>query len=245
MSEDRPVAPNTLWRDSYIPYIPLLGAGIALTFDVGYFYAIDISFFTLFSLSEHIVFAIQAFPIALLVLIALSVFVLFWDRKTTPPPYLPGEVSRPATIIAYIVLSLLVLTLISILVFALYSAPVFILMTIVIVVAGLGIAFISKSAPYKQAYIGTMFALTALTVSFTFGLLDGANILSNDDPNKLITNNTETVTLKNGVPIIGHIIRSGDRGILLYDAVSNRVRFIMWDGTGSIEATPQKTITKR
>jgi hypothetical protein len=74
MSDDQSVATKTnpLWKDSYIAYIPLLGAAVALTYDVGFFYAIGISFFTLFSLSEHIVFAIQAFPVALAVLMLLS-----------------------------------------------------------------------------------------------------------------------------------------------------------------------------
>ena len=55
---------TNLWKDSYLAYIPLLGAAVAVTFDVRYFFALNWSFFTLLSLSEHILFAIQAFPIA-------------------------------------------------------------------------------------------------------------------------------------------------------------------------------------
>jgi hypothetical protein len=40
--------------------IPLIGSVLALTYDVGYFYGIDINFFTFFSVTEHLVFAIEA-----------------------------------------------------------------------------------------------------------------------------------------------------------------------------------------
>ena len=60
--------------ERYLPYLPVLGAAIALTFDVGCFYAIGIDFFTLFSLSEHILFAIQALPIVLVLFLGLVYF---------------------------------------------------------------------------------------------------------------------------------------------------------------------------
>ena len=73
MSEHHSVATNTpWWKDSYFAYIPLLGAAVALAFDVGCFFAFGINFYTLFSLSEHIGFAIPAFPIALIFLLMFS-----------------------------------------------------------------------------------------------------------------------------------------------------------------------------
>jgi hypothetical protein len=44
--------------------LPLFGSALALTYDVGFFYGLDISYFTLFSLAEHIVFALEALPAA-------------------------------------------------------------------------------------------------------------------------------------------------------------------------------------
>ena len=62
-------------------YFPLLSAVIvllAITFDVGYFAAIDLSFFTFFSLPEHLLFAMEALPLAFAVvtMIALSIFLV-------------------------------------------------------------------------------------------------------------------------------------------------------------------------
>jgi hypothetical protein len=46
--------------------LPVVGSAIAITYDVGYFFALDINFFTVFSVSEHIAFALEILPIAIL-----------------------------------------------------------------------------------------------------------------------------------------------------------------------------------
>ena len=45
--------------------IPVFASSIAGCYDVGYFYGLDISYFTFFSFTEHLVFALQAVPFAL------------------------------------------------------------------------------------------------------------------------------------------------------------------------------------
>ena len=58
--------------------IPILTGVVAICFDVGYFYSLDINLFTAFSLSEHLVFAIEAvplFPFMLLIAIILVLLV--------------------------------------------------------------------------------------------------------------------------------------------------------------------------
>jgi inner membrane protein involved in colicin E2 resistance len=42
-------------------------------FDVGYFFGVGIDYFTLFSLSEHIGFALEALPVALAISIAMDI----------------------------------------------------------------------------------------------------------------------------------------------------------------------------
>ena len=44
--------------------VPLLASSIAVFYDVGFFYALDASFFNFFSVSEHLVFSLQALPFA-------------------------------------------------------------------------------------------------------------------------------------------------------------------------------------
>jgi hypothetical protein len=238
-------ATDTLWNNAYIAYIPLLGAAVALTYDVGYFYAVEISFFTLFSLSEHIVFAIQAFPFALVVLIPLSAVAVIMGKEGTsapPPPYDPARVSKLQRIAAYALLSLIILLLISVLSFALLHAPETILIVIEYAVAGFGILLIAPL--YKRIFIVSMAILIGLTLSFLVGYSAGTGSLSNDDnASKIFPPSIQTVNFKNGAPMNGRIIRSGDRGVLLYDPASNRIRFVLWEAIGSIEATPQQKIT--
>jgi hypothetical protein len=235
-------AANTLWNDRYIAYIPLLGAAVALTFDVGFFYSIGISFFTLFSLSEHIVFAIQAFPIALFLLIGFSTVPIMMGRGggSVPSPYDPEKVSKPRRIAAYVFLFVLFLIAISVLAYLLVRAPEMILVTMEFAAIGFGIFFMNK--PYTRVFITSMVILTILTISFIFGLADGRAYVSKDDrTNGLVPTASNVVQLKDGALIGGRIIRSGDRGVLLYDPASDRLRFVLWNTIDTIEATPQKS----
>lgn len=235
MTEDAD-ATSILWNDSYIAYIPLLGGAVALTFDVGYFYAIDINFFTVFSLSEHLVFAIQAFPIALVFLITSSVIVVLMGRKQ-PPPINSSKASRPQRITAYVVLTLIVLALILFIGYLLFFTPEMLLVTIELIVLGFGIFLITQT--YRRVFIALMVVLITLTASFLIGYWAGRSNMSTEDTNNIFTHSIETITLKHvAAPINGRIVRSGDRGVLLYDRVSNRLRFVLWEAIESIEATP-------
>jgi hypothetical protein len=53
------------WKDLLIT-LPILGTALAVTYDVGYFYALDINMFTVFTAAEHITFAMEVLPLALL-----------------------------------------------------------------------------------------------------------------------------------------------------------------------------------
>ena len=54
------------WKEWLIA-LPVLGSALAVTYDVGYFWGLNINFFTVFSISEHITFALQVIPLALFV----------------------------------------------------------------------------------------------------------------------------------------------------------------------------------
>jgi hypothetical protein len=64
--------------ENYFTYIPLLAAILALSIDVGFFYAFEINFFTLFSLSEHVLFALEVLPVAIIVLFAATFLLRYW-----------------------------------------------------------------------------------------------------------------------------------------------------------------------
>lgn len=59
MSQESPaIYDNTL---KFVTFAgPLLASSLAVTYDVGFFVGIGIGFFSFFSLSEHLVFALQS-----------------------------------------------------------------------------------------------------------------------------------------------------------------------------------------
>ena len=59
----------------YFAAIPLVGSAIAISFDVGYFAGIDINLFTLFSVTEHVLFALQAAPPAFVAAILIVAII--------------------------------------------------------------------------------------------------------------------------------------------------------------------------
>lgn len=73
--------------------LPLFGAVLAITYDVGFFYGIGISYFTSFSLAEHILFAFQMIPVAFGIAIMIPTGVLsYWigyRRAQAASPPLP------------------------------------------------------------------------------------------------------------------------------------------------------------
>ena len=71
------LAENFVVSKDFLVLVPLLAAGVALTFDVGYFSGIDINLFTLFTSSEHIVFALEALPLALLFVFFVAVMIFY------------------------------------------------------------------------------------------------------------------------------------------------------------------------
>jgi hypothetical protein len=52
------------WTD-FTAAAPVIATSFAFAFNVGYFSSIDVGWFTLFSLSEHVVFALRALPVAI------------------------------------------------------------------------------------------------------------------------------------------------------------------------------------
>jgi hypothetical protein len=70
--------------------VPILASTFAFAFVVGYFLAFDISWFPFFSLSEHVVFALRALPIA----VGASVVFLLamrYPKIKNRWPYLEGK----------------------------------------------------------------------------------------------------------------------------------------------------------
>jgi hypothetical protein len=64
MTKDTTIDAKFLLKDLTV-IIPFVASSFAFAFVVGYFYAFDVSWFAFFSLSEHLVFALRALPVAI------------------------------------------------------------------------------------------------------------------------------------------------------------------------------------
>jgi hypothetical protein len=75
--------------------LPIYGAMLAITYDVGFFYGIGLSYFTLFSLAEHVLFAFEVLPMAFVASLMDPSGILSYQagyrhaEKATPP--IPDE----------------------------------------------------------------------------------------------------------------------------------------------------------
>jgi hypothetical protein len=221
---------------SYMPYYPLIAATVAISFDVGCFYAIDISLFTLFSLSEHIVFALEALPIALAILLVGTIIIpAMFSRFQPNKPPTTASPKWYQKVIAIVIVVILLGALISFVFYAIYdlwrTSPALVLIILFLILPIIG-AFIIDPR-FRQLYIGVSVISTCIFLSFSLGLAFGAGLTTN-------LNQTNTVNLKNKPLINGRIIRSGERGVLVYERQTNLVRFVPWETIGSIETTPSR-----
>lgn len=213
-------------RKEFIFLIPLLGSALAITYDVGYFAGVGGSFFTLFSLNEHIVFALQALPIALFAATALVLFLHYLDRRFI------RLVHKRSPVIFWSVLVLSALTLLAVSTVLLpWSA--FALMMLSVSCASLPVS--PWMAPVPRAIFAS-FAAAMFTFSFGYAVA----VRSVQTPDRLVPNMRALATIETksgGGAIQGKILRSGERGLLIFEPDKKRATMLRWDEIKQISRT--------
>lgn len=198
--------------------VPLLGTAISITWDVGFFYGLDINYFTLFSLSEHIVFALEALPLALLAAFGLLIFSI--ENTESSFAFREEDIAnRPSLkLIGMIAASVIwVLGLVATVYFLLLS--IFIFITI-----GCGALVMVTRAPsvLQRAWALSVFGVLAiLSVTLALGYDSAQAIRDNPIP-------VNTILLTDG-ELSGRVIRMGERGVLFWQTGTRRLKVIRWD----------------
>jgi hypothetical protein len=195
-----------------IALVPLLAAFLALTYDIGYFFGIGLSIFSFFSLSEHILFAAQAIPFAILVATA----AIFGMR---------GSERRNAFGITWIFTALFGLTLFLAAIevyFGDFSLLIFIGAPAIVLILAL------RAEKKNLIYIG----LCSLVLLASLALMAGAftartTIRSSEIYHRLV--------LASGTEIRGVALRMGERGIIFWEPSSRRMHLVRWGGIRSLE----------
>jgi hypothetical protein len=197
-------APNP-WKD-YLVILPVIGTVSAVTFDVGYFYGIDINLFTLFSLSEHVLFSIEALPLTFCVVIVAPKLL-----ATDLIPNIARWFNEHKRWMRFI--TSVMLLLIGFLGFK-FPATQVPLATAITVMAALG-AYIAGKPPLKHL----AGAFVVIACIFLLGYTAANLYVDGEKMHTIETANTK---------IDGRIIRSGERGMLFVDA-QKKILFLKWN----------------
>jgi hypothetical protein len=205
--------------------IPLLGSALAITFDVGYFFGIDINFFTLFSLSEHIVFSFEALPFTLIFAATLVVGNATWklgreherkaresNEKAVRAPRLSARFVDVSTMAIFCGMTI----------FSYwqgwYSGAVFSALCALVTVLITGWPRL-----FFNMFTMTVFGVFAVfAVTFALGYESAQHYITAIAPTHII----EFDSTKQS----GKLIRAGDRGLLFLDSATKQIGLVRWDG---------------
>lgn len=196
--------------------IPVLGTAIAVTFDVGYFAGIDLNLFTFFSLSEHIVFVLEVFPLS-----ALGIVV--GTFLAAPSSFADGAIGK-AGWRRRLDIIVTILGVIAAIFFGMYYIAT------VLFVFALATFFLPRPSSVLMGLIflsGFMIA-----IAFSIGHDVAVNYVhQNSWAAKYLPPQSEPMRIEtkgDGV-ISGWLMRSGERGVLYVNKDRSQVSLLRWD----------------
>jgi hypothetical protein len=225
-------------------FIPALGTAIAVTFDVGFFSGIGVSYFSLFSLSEHLVFALQALPVALIaaamafllsastraaILRALQIIKrrLALNKKRWTKEHhskTDEEIERLILSGPPFRISLVIFGTASIAAAVITYRYGNLLPAVSYAILGCAAALhaILPNALNTLAVRGMVVGVSGFVFTFTVGIERAKSLL--EYPEDLYT------ISRDGGEVQGTLVRGGERGVLFWDSRTKQITFYRWDG---------------
>lgn len=214
----------------YLIFAPIVGSSLAIAFDVGYFYGLDSGFFSAFSLTEHILFALYATPFAILLLIggALEVAIMLRiPHNRRPATGQHRGIFRLRHFDIFKIIFTTVALASAILEMVVYENYLFGIAVIAFLVASV----IANIVPPLQRDLYVFAFLTPLAgvcLSFSFGALFAQSLIKHAEVDSHIR-------LSGGRDMAGTFIRSGERGILIYENTSRSFKLVPWTQVTIVE----------
>jgi hypothetical protein len=214
------------WPWNVLPKVmPVVAGSFALAYDVGHFSSFDINWFSFFSLSEHVQFALRALPIAIgasvIFLIGLNFFEIQSNWKWLASTI--AWVESKSTWLKGAWLCFLIVAAI----FVLYEYRYFSLsISIVAVILGT-LIYHSVSYPHGFARI-VYWAVVLIVLSFTVGF--ATRMLWFLSPPTYYS----VIERADGSRLRGHVMHPGEIGVLFYEydatrSETNGIIFLRWD----------------
>jgi hypothetical protein len=225
---------------------PLLASSLAITHDVGFFVGTGIGFFSFFSLSEHLVFALQSLPFAIVPAAALlywfgGVWFTFYRTGSRDGMALAEETKDTHTVKPdpmkkwrlrsyWSGVPLLFLALIAVGNGWIRQYVLGFLMVIMIIFFGIG-AIIYDRWKQRQIRAATAVAsvIATLILSFLIGFQQAETVLESKTA-------SETIIVDDNKALPVRLVRGGDKGVLFFSLDTKKVSFLRWESIKQIEA---------
>jgi hypothetical protein len=228
--------------------VPVFAGSIAACYDVGFFYGLDISYFTFFSFTEHMVFALQAIPFALPPAISIIGFLATsrwgyhnWIEeqaafnqklKTIAPDELQtlteslGRKVRFYKIADPVVRGIFIAWVLLLLYRHNYSAAFLIVVSLIVVSMQYPIERMKHRL--VRVILVTLAIMTPWIAGFLLGYERSSEVFQSNAATEIIT------VAGNGIP--ARLIRGGDRGILFMVFDTKKLNFLRWDAVQKIQS---------
>lgn len=225
------------WND-LTAVVPIVASSFAFTYVIGYFYAFDIAWFTFFTLSEHVTFALRALPMAIGASVVFMIGMRFSEFEHEWE-WLKGF--RPFLAIVWVIV---------LIVAALYAGLVKHYLGLAIsFVAVAGGAYIHhrKPTPYMSFASVLYWAGTLMVGSFIVGFLSGSVwyvrkwfpaghstiVLVDPQPKKVEAGQPESGpsgrSTSRPASLFGRVVFAGQSGVLFYEVeLETGVRLVLW-----------------
>lgn len=219
----------------YLIYLPAMGSILAVSCDVGYFYAVNINFYTLFSLSDHILFSLQYFPLALVAVCGMALVMLVALRSLIfiGRSIIDGDENGQLSTAhrrsrLKLTLVLLVLAIISNGTLLYFDRSITTIITVSTFSLPVVFYLIAPNLASGPQFLFLAYLIVALAMSFTFGLTLGEA----SKESKKFTSAIETS--KNLLNV--RFLRSGEKGVLFVEEQTKRISFLVWSEVKGISA---------
>jgi hypothetical protein len=225
-TEERPVAALPDWippPKDFITLVPIFATALAIFYDVGYFYGFDINYFSFFTLNEHIVFALQALPVAI-VLCAISLPQVLWLFKSKSYEYPRVPFDPKNAIYREIVRWTMIVLSLAPFFYGVYVHPqqyIFNVFTFLLAAGGV-LYFLGTSRAVISMAAGAALPL----IAYAFGLQQATQAQDGIA--------SHLVRIVKGENREGVLLRAGERGLLFFDSATRQVTMIRWDGVAEV-----------
>lgn len=200
--------------------VPIVASGFAFAFVVGYFLAFDIAWFPFFSLSEHVVFALRALPIAIGASVGL-VIALRFSKIEEHWTWLQGK--------EYLFLHMWIYALILAAVFAGLSIHFGLAFSFLLIAFG---AFVHNRVhvSHKSSLANMLYWTTTLLVLCLMTGVGSGSVLRINWTLDLPFAHSMVVKIDNEQrPHVGQVIFVGSKGVLFYEYGVDKVQLFRWE----------------